>query len=400
MSLEQVVLELNELKNAHRDLLERCKRGALAERDVSTHFDAQRESIASLLKEGTRAFEVYTQHKPTWRAEPKPGRFTTCESLTKHLAVLDLIIAEVERNMPGGAEFPGPRAYFLETPIYHRFPFQRSDAKAILRIEFFDRALDAYCTQCSADSVFKSEVELPGVGSRYGGARPDTVEALVSEFSTAFFEVNGFARTEMSFGDYVAMERTFTNRFVCSRDSQHDLVFISRVTDGELLKIGQYPSLADLEATRLAKYRKVLGSQYTELTMAVGLAAHGVGVGSFVYLRRIFERQIAAAYAEAKKEPTWPSDDEWDRKRVVEKIPLLSAYLPEFVVQNANVYGILSKAIHSLSEEECKQHFKPVLLAIEMVLDQELERREKAAKVAAAQNAIAKVRQQIGGTGK
>ena len=41
-----------------------------------------------------------------------------------------------------------------------------------------------------------------------------------------------------------------------------------------------------------------------EFTKAIGLAANGVGIGSFVYLRRIFENLVFQAFDEAKKEPS------------------------------------------------------------------------------------------------
>jgi len=49
------------------------------------------------------------------------------------------------------------------------------------------------------------------------------------------------------------------------------------------------------------KYRLVLrGDNWAELYKAVGLAAHGEGIGSFVYLRRVFERLIRSRFDEFK----------------------------------------------------------------------------------------------------
>ena len=56
-------------------------------------------------------------------------------------------------------------------------------------------------------------------------------------------------------------------------------------------KIGQYPSVADLSFPELKDYRKVMSKDDDkELKRAIGLHASGIGIGSFVYLRRIFER--------------------------------------------------------------------------------------------------------------
>ena len=56
-------------------------------------------------------------------------------------------------------------------------------------------------------------------------------------------------------------------------------------------RIGQSPSAADLAFGSLdpALSKQLRESDRKELGTAIGLRAHGVGIGSFVYLRRIFE---------------------------------------------------------------------------------------------------------------
>ncbi len=61
-------------------------------------------------------------------------------------------------------------------------------------------------------------------------------------------------------------------------------------------KVGQYPSVADFHIGKVHKYDKVLPKdKMRELTKAIGLAANGVGIGSFVYLRRIFQHLLFEA---------------------------------------------------------------------------------------------------------
>jgi hypothetical protein len=68
------------------------------------------------------------------------------------------------------------------------------------------------------------------------------------------------------------------------------MIFDFLVQDRKLMKIGQYPSLADMALPKFQAYRKILGTNRAkELRLAIGLGAHGVGIGAFVYLRRIFE---------------------------------------------------------------------------------------------------------------
>ena len=73
------------------------------------------------------------------------------------------------------------------------------------------------------------------------------------------------------------------------------------------------------------------------------------------------------------------------------KIQLLSGYLPDFLVENYSIYGILSKGIHELSEEDCKSYFSILRESIEMILDEKEDNRQKEMK----KNNIKKVLSQI-----
>jgi hypothetical protein len=68
------------------------------------------------------------------------------------------------------------------------------------------------------------------------------------------------------------------------------------------------------------------------------------------------------------------------QQRMDEKILALKNFLPQYIVENRKIYGILSKGIHELSEDICLKIFPYVKLGIELILDEklyELEREEK-----------------------
>jgi hypothetical protein len=156
-------------------------------------------------------------------------------------------------------------------------------------------------------------------------------------------------------------------------------------------KIGQLPSLADLGSGSLDKYRKALGQDlYAELHRAVGLCAHGVGVGSFVYLRRVFESLLEGAHRIAQQDPGW-DEGAYQRQRVEERILALQHHLPLFLVENRGLYRILSKGIHELAEEECLAHFPVVRSGIELILDDVLARQQREEKLRGAREAIARL---------
>ena len=62
------------------------------------------------------------------------------------------------------------------------------------------------------------------------------------------------------------------------------------------------------------------------------------------------------------------------------KVQSLHMYLPTFIVEHSSIYGILSKGIHELSEDECLEYFDTMRASIEMILDQRIALREKQKK--------------------
>ena len=183
-------------------------------------------------------------------------------------------------------------------------------------------------------------------------------------------------------------DHVFSIGLHCTRNSEHKLFFLFKVMNMKVQKIGQYPSIADLNLQDVKKYESVLGvERLREFKRATGLAAHGIGVGSFVYLRRIFESLIEEAHQAAGNEQSW-DETEYQKSRMSERIELLKKYLPDFLVNNRSVYGILSKGIHELTENECLRIFPVVKAGIEIILDAKLEEKRKAQQLKTAEQAI------------
>ena len=167
--------------------------------------------------------------------------------------------------------------------------------------------------------------------------------------------------------------------------------------DKWIMKIGQFPSVADIHIGRIQQYRSVLSKEdLKEFTRAIGLAANGVGIGSYVYMRRIFEKLI---YSAAKKaiEDGGVVVDEFRKMRMNEKIDALKAYLPATLVELKDMYGIISKGIHELSENECLVYFDVMRNGIELILDDILEEKRKEEKRKATIASVAKIKGKIVG---
>lgn len=170
--------------------------------------------------------------------------------------------------------------------------------------------------------------------------------------------------------------RLMVFKFICAMDGTHHMDFVVSTCGNQMIKIGQYPTYADLLLPELKEYKKVMSKEdERELKRANGLYASGIGVGSFVYLKRIFERIIVTASKTAIKDGKFEQED-FDSAHVDEKVKMLKDYLPKVFVNNTVFYGIISKGIHELSEDECIE-FYPVMQAFIIMVFRQLEKIRK-----------------------
>ena len=162
----------------------------------------------------------------------------------------------------------------------------------------------------------------------------------------------------------------------CARSESHSVLFVFRLEKMQLQKIGQFPSLADIAIDEGKTYRTVLTREdSSEFHKAIGLAAHAVGIGSFVYLRRIFERLVIRRFEEFKTVEGWADDD--FPNRMADRVEFLHAHLPSFLVENSRVYSILSLGLHELDEEQCLRVFPVLKASIIWILDEDKKKKEE-----------------------
>lgn len=281
---------------------------------------------------------------------------------------------------------PKPTEFFLGIPLYTPFEYEGEDVWDVLDVLYFNGTYDSFCTKCKRESTFK--VNTP--------ERPNEHKRNPSH--EHFVRVHGgkpeFPRLP---------SKVFVVNSSCTRQDLHKQNFVFFVDDqlvpndagsttfkGTFQKIGQQPAYGDLHILQVKKYAHVLKKeQLGELTRAIGLASHDVGVGAYVYLRRIFEALVEEAHIQAKADAGW-DEESYNRHRMSEKIASLRSRLPAFLVEHPAMYSLLSKGIHELSEQDCLKHFSTLKLGIELILDERLEARERANKIAAAKAAINK----------
>lgn len=256
--------------------------------------------------------------------------------------------------MPQSTQPPTQKEFCIDYPLYEEYTFGPDQDRAGWYLLFSRGPIDTYCPKCESHSIFHRSHH------QYINSR---VETWIDK-------------------GHVGLA------LICSRDREHELFFLFDVVGRTVRKIGQYPSLADLNTADVRQYSSVLPKEdFREFTKAIGLAAHGVGVGSFVYLRRIFENLVQAAYLLAKDESGW-DDEAYGKGRMADRIRLLEKHLPEFLVQNHSMYGILSRGLHELTESACLEAFPVMKMGIELILDEKLAAKARQAKLEQAKKAI------------
>ncbi|QSR86105.1 hypothetical protein EM20IM_06215 [Candidatus Methylacidiphilum infernorum] len=266
-----------------------------------------------------------------------------------------------------------PEVFHLEMPLYYSKLDLSNDViqNKIYELLFCSDTIFSYCIWCKRESVFKKFIKNKNIVVSSRLSEAVILDGLISD-------------------GLIALE------YRCAGNESHSYHFCYFKDGNFFTKVGQYPSVADFQIPQVEKYRKILGDEkYKEFTRGIGLAAHCVGIGSFVYLRRVFEYIIEEAHKEAKKENKDFPNDEYFKARMDEKIKMVKDYLPEILVQNRKLYAILSKGIHDLTEDECKEYFKTVKNGIELILDEKIAQKEEAEKEAKLSKAIQKIRGEI-----
>ncbi|XUV80229.1 hypothetical protein ACREYP_13985 [Enterobacter sp. TMH.L2] len=252
-------------------------------------------------------------------------------------------------------QLPTAEVFYMNHPLYEEISYSEENVAELEKMLLIIQMNDVHCPDCQASSLFK----------------------INNSLSKSFYQ--GWHKENNSYCKMV---------YNCLRNYEHSLTFFFRIDNFKVQKVGQYPSMADLNTYDVKKYATVLDKQqYSDLRKAIGLASHGIGIGSFVYIRRIFEDLVERARVHAEKQGVM-NNEEYKSCRMADKIKMLEKFLPPFLVEHRKIYGILSKGVHELTEEECLKSFDIVKVGIEIILDEHLEEKARKAKIDAASKAI------------
>lgn len=264
--------------------------------------------------------------------------------------------------------------FFLNDSLYTEYDINLLSEDELLNILFHNKnstinkikTLDSYCLVCEKETTLISS---------------DNTNMNFSQIQLQINERN--QGLESNINAYLEEFGTFERVFKCPRpnsNSNHNHVYIFRIQNSKLIKIGQSPSVADLVKKEIEKYRSFNENIYKELNRAIGLSAYGIGVGSFVYLRRIIEKHIVSPILQELLEKENLTQEDLAQSDFKKKIDLAKNHLPEFLVDNKKIYSILSKGIHQLEEKECNDLFPILKTAIEIILDEKIEKQNRELK--------------------
>ena len=260
-----------------------------------------------------------------------------------------------------------PKYFIFKLPLYDSIEINSGNETDFIALMKFNEQIEEFSIQLKENTSYKVS-DRPEEQSKYNNK--NYIEGYVG---VVYFKLRCVRTGEQAY-TYIKVTKELNS-------SGNSLYKVE--------KIGQTPSIADIEIGQVKDYSTVLGKEkIREFIRALGLVTHGVGIGSFVYLRRIFEFLIEEAHEKLKTSGDW-DEQKYESARVNEKIELLKAELPEFLVENRKLYGILSKGIHSLTEEECLEYFDVVKAGIELILDEKVDHLKKQRKIDDAKHKLA-----------
>ena len=240
-------------------------------------------------------------------------------------------------------------SFVFQTPLYSPVNVVGNYVLRANLAGFLQINIDGHCANCSDRSTFR------GPGSS------QVFDVIDEKHQAALDRIKGFRELIIH----------------CARSYSHEIRIWYKLEGGTLLKVGQLPSLADIANDEAKTYRSILAREdAADLHKAIGLAAHGVGVGSFVYLRRVFERLIDKRFDEFKDSEGWKGGD-FNSLRMDEKVKFLKGHIPDFLYENRQMYSILSLGIHELSEEDCLAAFEPLKLSLKIILEEDKKKKEE-----------------------
>ena len=246
---------------------------------------------------------------------------------------------------------------FILMPLYKKIEIDKSMPSCDI-MPYNDFRLELFCPECQKRRIFSfSNSSLVRIS--YGPRGEEICNTMSSV---------------LMFNHYFNLK--------AKGDCNHNLLIVARKIDnGSIEKIGQYPSIYDLnEEINNKKFLKILDKEYKSYyKTACSLFSFNTCIGALTYLRRIFEKILLDTYSDNAASLDISLDD-FKKLRMEDKVKKLKKYLPLVMFNQGfnQIYIKISDGIHNLSEEDCSNMFIVLKDAIEEILIDKMEKSEKA----------------------
>lgn len=261
---------------------------------------------------------------------------------------------------------------FYETnSLYKKIDLTKENEDEVINLINFKGPIDIFCPWCKNLSVFNT-AELIGTPLAKSGLYSDH-KRIMEQLSKA--EITGDYSSFISATpkkEFLYANKFYLKEYHCTRNFEHIFIIIFLIQNNKIFKIGQYPSELDLIQKDFKKYEKIIDYKIVnEVKTSFMLNSHYFNVSSLIHLRRAFEFFIEECHQIKANEDGW-DETKYIGIRNEDKIELLKDKLPETFLKNKSIYGILSKGIHELTDEECKDAYE-VLYPIFIMIFEELK---------------------------
>lgn len=216
-------------------------------------------------------------------------------------------------------------------------------------ISNYEERVELYCAQCKSKRIFAPDK----------GVYKDSIHVVNQHYPNIKIE------------NKPSLYKTFR----CSASSAHFILFGFLVHDNEIIKVAEYPSKYEMVQDILNKYKHILPKEkISELAKASQLESYGYSIAAFLYYRRIFEIIIFKTFQNASI-TNKISEIDFRNRRMDDKLKYVDEYLPNYFKENSQMYGTLSKAVHELEEEECREYLPIVQAILFYSLDEAVDKR-------------------------
>jgi hypothetical protein len=278
---------------------------------------------------------------------------------------------------------------WLEGPLYQKDEGPIKSIRDTVRsLQTLQGKYETYCPGCRKDSLFRPV----GNEAAIDQARQEMKQRQLAAAAVPL--QRGGANTSTSQQHYTWLGE-FSVKLMCERNARHVVrIYMEALQDqrprdvppdewilastGHLQKCGQSPSIADSRLGQIDKFEGAFSiDQTSEWKRSVITQAHGFSVAACVHLRRMFEGLLWEArdmVSEGQYKGTvWPEFD--GGSRISEKVKLVASELPPFIVEHPELYGVLSKGIHELTEAECADELPVLQECMSLIAQQRVEQR-------------------------